>query len=299
VGGSLAGPPAVRGLTAVLVEYFTSLTGLRIPAIIYGTAWKKTDTQRLVETAIRQGFRGIDTACQPKHYDEAAAGAGIVASLNSGLSRRELYVQTKFTSVSGQDPERIPYDPTASLPKQIAQSFAASLRNLQTDYLDCLILHSPLPTAQLTLAAWQAFEALVDAGGVRQLGISNCYDLAELEHLWKHSRIKPVVVQNRFYAETGYDREIRAFCAQQHMVYQSFWTLTANPRILAHATLEALAAAHQRTPPQILFRYLTQSGIAPLTGTRSETHMREDLSVFEFALNVAERRALDGLFDAL
>jgi len=278
------------------VEYFTSITGLRIPGIIYGTAWKKTDTRRLVETAIRQGFRGIDTACQPKHYDEAAAGAGIAAC---GLARRELYVQTKFTSVSGQDPERIPYDPTAPLAEQVAQSFAASLRNLQTDYLDCLILHSPLPTAERTRAAWQAFEALVDAGGVRQIGISNCYDLAELEHLWNQSRIKPAVVQNRFYAETGYDREIRAFCANKHIVYQSFWTLTANPHVLAHPTLGALAAAHQRTAPQIFFRYLTQWGIAPLTGTRSETHMREDLSIFEFELNEAQRRAVDGIFDAI
>ena len=289
----------MTGLTAVLVEYFTSLTGLRIPAIIYGTAWKKADTQRLVETAIRQGFRGIDTACQPKHYDEAGAGAGMAACLNSGLVRRELYVQTKFTDVSGQDPQRIPYDPRAPLPDQVAQSFSASLRNLQTDYLDCLILHSPLPTAERTMTAWQAFETLVDAGGVRQLGISNCYDLAALERLWSDSRIKPAVVQNRFYAETGYDREIRAFCAKKQIVYQSFWTLTANPHVLAHPALAAQAAAHQRSAPQILYRYLTQAGVAPLTGTRSETHMREDLSIFEFALNVAERRTLDGLFDPI
>jgi diketogulonate reductase-like aldo/keto reductase len=268
---------------------------VEIPGIIYGTAWKKADTRRLVEAAIRQGFRGIDTACQPKHYDEAGTGAGIVACLNSGLARHELYLQTKFTSVPGQDPRQIPYDPTAPLAEQVAQSFAASLRNLQTDYLDCLILHSPLPTAQRTLAAWHAFEALVDAGGVRQLGISNCYDLAELEHLWSHSRIKPAVVQNRFYAQTGYDREIRAFCAKQRIVYQSFWTLSANPHVLAHPTLAALAAAHQRTAPQILFRYLTQWGVAPLTGTRSETHMREDLSIFEFELNATERRAVDGV----
>src|ERR1700686_3547864 len=270
-----------------------------MPKIIYGTAWKKADTERLVRIAIQQGFRGIDTACQPKHYDEAGVGAGVTACLGSGLVRRDLYLQTKFTHVSGQDPRRIPYDRTASLPEQIAQSFAASLRNLQTDYLDCLILHSPLPTAERTMAAWQAFEDLVDAGAVRQLGISNCYDLAELEHLWNGSRIKPAVVQNRFYAETGYDREIRAFCAKKQIVYQSFWTLTANPHVLAHPTLTALAAAHQRTAPQILFRYLTQAGVAPLTGTRSETHMREDLSIFEFELTAAQRRAVDGIFDAI
>jgi diketogulonate reductase-like aldo/keto reductase len=281
------------------MEFITSITGVRIPRLIYGTAWKKTDTQRLVQMAIQKGFRGIDTACQPKHYDEAGVGAGITACLGPGLARRDLYLQTKFTPLSGQDPRQIPYDPRASLPEQVAQSFAASLRNLQTEYLDCLILHSPLPTAEGTLAAWHALESLVDAGGVRQLGVSNCHTLADIEHLWRYSRIKPAVVQNRFHAETGYDREIRAFCSQQKIVHQSFWTLTANPHILAHATITALASTHKRTPPQILFRYLSQTGVVPLTGTRSETHMREDLTIFEFELTAAERRAVDKIFVAM
>jgi diketogulonate reductase-like aldo/keto reductase len=274
-------------------SYITTTAGVRIPRIIYGTAWKKADTERLVELAIRQGFRGVDTACQPRHYDEAGAGAGITACLNAGLTRADLYVQTTFTPVAGQDPNRIPYDPRASLPEQVAQSFAASLRNLQTEYVDCLVLHSPLPTAKQTLAVWRAFESLVDAGGVRQLGISNCYSLGAIEHLYRDSRIKPAVLQNRFHAETGYDRDIRAFCTERKVVYQSFWTLTANPRVLAHATIAASASTHKRTPPQILFRYLVQAGIVPLTGTRSETHMREDLGVFDFELTGAECRAVD------
>jgi diketogulonate reductase-like aldo/keto reductase len=269
---------------------------LRIPRIVYGTAWKKTDTERLVRLAIQHGFRGIDTACQPKHYDEAGVGAGVAASLHSRLSRGDLYLQTKFTAVPGQDPRRIPYDPRASLPVQVAQSFAASLRNLQTDYLDCLILHSPLPTTTQTLAVWHACESLVDGGGVRQLGISNCYTLTELQYLWHEARIKPAVVQNRFYADTGYDREIRAFCRRQQIVYQSFWTLTANPKVLAHAALSTLASTYQRTPAQILLRYLTQTGVVPLTGTRSEKHMRDDLSIFDFVLTTAELGAVNMIF---
>jgi len=274
-------------------SFVTSLAGVRIPQIIYGTAWKKADTERLVTQAIGSGFRGIDTACQPKHYDEAAVGAGIAASQ---LGRRDLYLQSKFTSVSGQDPRRIPYDARAPLRKQVAQSFAASLQNLQTDYLDCLILHSPLSTMEQTLAVWQAFESLVDAGGVRQLGISNCYGLADLERLHHDSRIKPAVVQNRFYAQSGYDREIRAFCSQQQIIYQSFWTLTANSHALSHSTVAALSSLHQRTAPQILFRYLIQSGVVPLTGTKSQTHMREDLAIFDFELTAAERQAVEEIF---
>src|ERR1700675_494009 len=104
---------------------------VRMPNIIYGTAWKKADTERLVRIAIRQGFRGIDTACQPKHYDEAGVGAGVAAGRDQNMPRAELFLQTKFTSLSGQDPALIPYDLCAPLPLDLAQSFAASLRNLQ------------------------------------------------------------------------------------------------------------------------------------------------------------------------
>ncbi len=218
------------------------------------------------------------------------------ACLNEGLSRAELYLQTKFTPLSGQDPNRVPYDPGARLTEQVAQSFQASLRNLQTSYLDCLVLHSPLTDAAQSMEVWQAMEAISDDAGARQLGISNCYSLAYLERLYRSARVKPAVVQNRFYAEAGYDREIRAFCRQRRIIYQSFWTLTANPRVLAHHKLAALASRYGRTPAQILFRYLTQVDIVPLTGTKTEAHMREDLEIFDFELTEAERDGLAALF---
>jgi diketogulonate reductase-like aldo/keto reductase len=263
------------------------------PRIIYGTAWKKTDTARLVALAIQMGFRAIDTACQPKHYDEAGVGAGVIAGLSPGLTRAALYLQTKFTSLSGQDPDRVPYDRKAPLPHQVAQSVAVSLKNLRTDYLDCVLLHSPMPTMTQTLSAWRALEACVDTEQVRQLGISNCYRLDDLKGLWEAARIKPQVVQNRFYADTNYDRAIRTYCDQRQIIYQSFWTLSANPQLLAHRTLTDPAAAHKRTAAQILFRYLTQIGVVPLTGTKSEIHMREDLSIFDFELSDEERNAID------
>jgi diketogulonate reductase-like aldo/keto reductase len=282
-------------------NFISSIAGVRVPGILYGTAWKKSDTEGLVRAAIRLGFRGIDTACQPKHYHEPGVGA-VAACLrgnlahSGGLAREDLYLQTKFTPVSGQDPARIPYDPKAPLPDQVRQSFAVSLRNLQTDYLDGLLLHSPFPSARQTLEVWQAMEALVEVGGIRQLGISNCYQLEQLEALYDSARIKPAMVQNRFHAETGYDREIRSFCREHRLIYQSFWTLTANPQVLAHRLVARLASKHRRTPAQILFRYLTQIGVVPLTGTRSETHMREDLGIFEFELAQPEREEMDALF---
>ncbi len=76
---------------------------MSIPRILYGTAWKKQRTEALVSQAIASGFRGIDTACQPKHYYEAGVGAAV-----AGLDRAQLYLQTKFTPLGGQDPKQIP-----------------------------------------------------------------------------------------------------------------------------------------------------------------------------------------------
>lgn len=266
------------------------------PRIIYGTAWKKADTAALVELALRHGFRGIDTACQPKHYHEAGVGEGVAACLSEQLTRADLYLQTKFTPLSGQDPASVPYERNAPLSEQVLQSCAVSLKNLQTTYIDCLVLHSPLANDSETLQAWQAMESLVAAGSVRQLGISNCYALKTLQALHRSAQIKPRVVQNRFYDKSGYDREIRAFCQSNQMTYQSFWTLTANPHILAHPAITSLAAKYDRTPAQIFFRYLTQTDVVPLSGTRSAAHMGEDLAIFEFELTHPERAALDALF---
>ena len=282
-------------LVAIVEEWWQEAS-VNTPGIIYGTAWKKERTDRLVTKAIERGFRGLDTAGQPKHYNEAGVGAALSACLRQGLTRADLYVQTKFTSLSGQDPRQIPYDPSARLEEQVAQSFRSSLRNLQTDYVDCYILHSPMPNPTHTAVVWQAMEVVADAGGARGLGISNCYSVSVLEALHRSAKIKPAVVQNRFCADTGYDREIRAFCGQHALIYQSFWTLTANPHILAHRTVTTLAARYSRTPAQILFRYLTQSGVVPLTGTTSEAHMREDLAIFEWSLSAQECAAMAALF---
>jgi diketogulonate reductase-like aldo/keto reductase len=258
------------------------------PPILYGTAWKKERTAGLVERALELGFRGVDTACQPKHYDEPGVGRGVAAFLARGGARGSLYLQTKFTPRDGQDPRRVPYDSQAPLATQIEQSCRASLQNLRVDYLDALLLHSPLRPFDKTLEAWRTFEAQVDAGVVRALGISNCYQPRELEALWQAARVKPSIVQNRFYRDTGYDQEIRAFCRQHGLHYQSFWTLTANPHLLAHRDLSALAVRRAATPAQILFRYLTQVGVTPLTGTSSEHHMQEDLAIFHLTLEPAE-----------
>jgi len=274
-----------------------SREGVKMPAIIYGTAWKKERTEALVVEAVKAGFAGIDTACQPKHYAEPLVGSALKALEAEGIARESLFVQTKFTPLEGQDPQRVPYDPAAPPAEQVAQSFAASRRNLQTEYVDSLLLHSPLFPFSKLMEVWRAMETVRKSGGAMQLGISNCYDPAVLARLFEEAECKPAVVQNRFYFDSGYDVALRRFCDANDIIYQSFWTLTANPHILASPLLREIARRHGKSEAQIFFGYLGSCGIIPLTGTTSPEHMREDLASFDIALTAADRDAIKALLD--
>mgnify|MGYP002630689667 CR=1 FL=1 len=268
----------------------STIAPVAMPPIIFGTAWKKEQTSALVLAALRAGYRGIDTACQPKHYNEAGVGEAIVSS---GLLRDAIYLQTKYTPVSGQDPARIPYDKTAPLDVQVKQSVAVSLNNLRTDWIDCLVLHSPLATHRDTMVVWRAMEQALAAGHVRSLGVSNCYDLDTFQRLYDEAKTKPTVLQNRFYRDSGHDTALRAFCAAHGVRYQSFWTLTGNPSAVSSDAVRKVAETHACTPQQVWFAFVGALGIVPLTGSRSEEHLRQDLDLPSLA--TAEVRELEAL----
>lgn len=266
-----------------------------IPRILYGTAWKKERTKELVELAINSGFRGVDTAGQPKHYNEKLVGEALASVFKNAFKRDEIYVETKFTPKEGQDPQNMPYNPNDPLEIQVKNSFESSKRNLQVDYVDSYILHSPLFPFSNLLKVWKAMEEIYNIGEAKQLGISNCYDLKTLQKLYESADIKPSVVQNRFYADTGYDKEIRQWCNEHNIIYLGFWTLTANPHILGSETIFNLAKKYKKTEAQIFYRYLTQNNIVPLIGTTSEQHMKEDLAIFEFELKIEELESITKL----
>ena len=280
------------------MHYVTSNQNIPIPCMIYGTAWKKERTADLVALALENGFRGVDTACQPKHYEEALVGEGCERFYAKGGKREELFIQTKFTPYNGQDgqvPLRLPYDPLAPLEEQIITSCRVSKQNLRTNYLDSLLLHSPLFPYNNLLKAWRVLESLFEKGDVRQIGISNCYDLLLLKNLYEDAQIKPSVVQNRFYADVHYDKTLRAWSNEKGIIYQSFWTLSANPHILHSSVLKGIAQQYIKSAEQIFYRYVSQKGIIPLNGTTSSLHMKEDLSIFEFTLSPEEIAHIDDL----
>lgn len=264
-----------------------------IPPFLYGTAWKEDQTERLTRLAIDNGFRGIDTANQRKHYFEAGVGAAVAAS---GVRRDELFLQTKFTYRDGQD-QRIPYEPKADPATQVRQSFASSLEHLRTDYVDSYVLHGPSRRRGLAPQdheVWRAMEELHAAGKTRHLGISNVA-LDQLEELWSFATVKPAFVQNRCYAVTRWDAEIRAFCKAKGIVYQGFSLLTANVNELRSAVFREIVKRTGRTPAQVVFRFAIEVGMLPLTGTTDAAHMREDLAALEFSLAPKDIARIEGI----
>jgi diketogulonate reductase-like aldo/keto reductase len=273
------------------------LDGFRVPCFLYGTAWKEERTRHLTELAVRQGFRGIDTANQRKHYHEAAVGQAAAAAVSGGLvTREELFLQTKFTFRGGQD-HRLPYDPNASVRTQVEQSLASSLEHLGVGVVDSYLLHGPTQRTGLAAAdweAWRAMEALHDAGRARLLGVSNV-SLDQLLRLCEQARVRPRFVQSRCYASRGWDRGVREFCAAHGLVYQGFSLLTANRDALAHPALTGIARRHGRSAAQVVFRFALDVGMVALTGTTDAGHMREDLEVLDFPLEPDEAERIEHL----
>lgn len=273
------------------------IRGVAVPTFLYGTAWKEDGTQRLVERALAAGFRGLDTANQPRHYDEEGVGRALAAaSRGAGPPRRDLFVQTKFTYARGQD-HRVPYDPRAPVAEQVEGSFHSSLDHLGLERIDGYLLHGlsrPRGLGEADREAWRAMESLHETGDVRLLGVSN-FGPEQLEELCDFARVSPAFVQNRCFARTGWDGAVRQVCEARGIVYQAFSLLTANPQALAHPTVRAVARRHERTVPQVIFRFAIEIGMIPLTGTSDPRHMEEDLDVYEFSLEPDEVRDIERL----
>ena len=260
--------------------------GVAMPWILYGTAWKEERTAELVRMALAQGFTGIDTANQRKHYHEAGVGEGL---REAGVPREQLFLQTKFTYQRGQD-HRLPFDPRAPLAQQVRQSFASSLEHLGVQRIDSYVLHGPESGRGLTAGdreVWRAMEALQREGGVGMVGVSNIAP-DQLLALCEVAEVAPAVVQNRCFARDGWDREVRAICRERGILYQGFSLLTANVRELAAPEVGAIARRLRATIPQVVFAFARAVGMNPLTGTTSETHMQQDLAAVDLVLEPAE-----------
>jgi diketogulonate reductase-like aldo/keto reductase len=288
-------PPVWRRRGTIARMTRRTVQGVSVPAFFYGTAWKEERTAALTRQALDAGFLAIDTANQRKHYVEAAVGEAVERFVGEGRATREqLFLQTKFTHVDGQD-HRLPYDAAAPPEVQVAQSMQSSLEHLRTTYIDSYVLHGPSLRDRINEEDWRIWQAMCElqrAGQTRLCGVSNV-SLPQVAELCRAGGPKPAFVQNRCYARTGWDHEVRALCQKEGIAYQGFSLLTANRRELASPVVQRIAARVGRTVPQVVFRFALQVGMIPLTGSSDRTHLAEDLAAFDFTLADDEVAAIE------
>ena len=210
-------------------------------------------------------------------------------------------IQTKFTPVKeGRDPNIYPYDVTADVEVQVEQSVASSLERLKTNYLDCLLLHNPYQNRDDTYRAWRAMEHFVPHT-VRSIGISNV-DLETLQGVHARAGIKPAVVQNLFTQiakGTNYptswppglpcpvmpfDRDVRAFCNDNGIIYQPWGLLWGNSSLLDAPSVHEAAEVIRITPQvalYLLIEALHPGSVQNLCGTKNAKRMQETFEGYE------------------
>ena len=275
-----------RKIMPTLIHHMRNLN----PYFMYGTAWKENKTEELTLMALKTGFRAIDTANQRKHYFEEGVGNGIASFLESGeYHRKDLFIQTKFTYKEGQD-NRLPYDPEADYPTQVQQSFQSSLVHLKTDYIDSYILHGPSTARGLNkqdYEVWETMEFLQKDGLTKFIGVSNI-NPNQLQLLIDNSSIQPKFVQNRCYAQLGWDRAVRNICGEFDIVYQGFSLLTANRRYISDQKIKKIAEKYEVPIPSIIFSFAKIIGMLTLTGTSNRDHMSQNISGLDIKLTNEE-----------
>ncbi|KAH6900155.1 NADP-dependent oxidoreductase domain-containing protein [Thelonectria olida] len=263
-----------------------------IPKLVYGTAWKKDQTADLVYKALTNGFRAIDTAAQPKHYNEKGVGQGVQRAIADGVAARDaLFIQTKFSPPVAQG-ENPPYRLDAPLADKVHQSVRSSLGYFtipgHEPYLDSVVMHSPMDTIEETMTVWKTLESYVP-DKIRNLGISNT-TLQVLQAINDQATVKPSVVQNRFHDRTSYETDLRAYCRGENIVFQSFWTLSANPNLFRAPPVREVAEGAKSSPVAAYYALvLGLEGVTVLDGTTKEEHMKDDLEGIELVGAWAER----------
>src|SRR5688572_30244663 len=249
-----------------------------IPQIGFGTSpLNDKEVAPLVVAAIEAGYRHIDTAY--RYNNEKGVGQGI---RDSRIERESLFVTTKLDGQFQGDDRAI-------------GGLEESLRRLGLDYVDLFLIHWPLPQRDEYVSTWKTFERLQAEGKVRSIGVSN-FKPAHLERLMAETEVVPAVNQIQLNPAITRTAE-REFHDKHGIVTQSYSPLGGDGAdLLGAPILSQLAEKHGKTPAQLVLRWHVQNGIVTVPKTANPERMRENLDIFDFALDaqdLAELAILD------
>ena len=255
------------------MEFVTLNNGVEMPILGYGTYQTPPRiTQRCVEDALSVGYRSIDTAqC---YGNEREVG---LACRSAGLPRDELFITTKLWGCHG-------YQDTL-------RSIDASLKRLDLDYIDLLLIHEPTGDVH---EIYRAMETVYKEGKLRAIGVSNFLEERYLD-LFNHCKVVPAVnqVETHVFRQQKKLRQLECQIGTRH---ESWSPLACGQNgIFQNGVLVKIAQSHGKTVAQVALRFLLQQGIIAIPKSTHIERMQENFAVLDFDLEAGEMQELEGL----
>jgi 2,5-diketo-D-gluconate reductase A len=251
--------------------------GQRMPQVGLGV-WQAPAhvTAEVVRTAIRAGYRSVDTAAA--YGNEAQVGEAV---RDSGLPRQEIFVTTKLRN------DDHGYD-------EALRAFDASLERLGLEYVDLYLIHWPSPARGRYIDAWRALIELREQGRVRSIGVSN-FMIEHLRRIVGETGEVPAVNQIELHPRFQ-QSDLRAFHAGQGILTES-WSPLGQGRILKDPVIARLAARHGKTPAQTIIRWHIDSGLVVIPKSVTPERIAENFEIFDFRLDEEDMAAIARLDD--
>jgi 2,5-diketo-D-gluconate reductase A len=249
--------------------------GVRMPQLGFGVFQVGDDEARAaVATALECGYRSIDTAAL--YGNEHGVGVAVSAS---GIPREELFVTTKLWNA----------DQGAG---RVLPAFERSIDKLGLDYVDLYLIHWPVPSRGRFVETWEAFQGLYAEGRMRAIGVSN-FTPPQLTRLLEETAVVPAV--NQVELHPGFQQpELRAF-HRAHGIATEAWSPLGQGAALTHPVITRLAERHEKTPAQVVLRWHLDLGNVVIPKSVTPGRIRENFSVFDFALTAEDARQIAGL----
>lgn len=251
--------------------------GLIIPNIGLGT-WHIKEQEiidKMIYNAYQAGYRHIDTAS--KYQNEKLIGNAIK---KYNIDRKSLFLTSKLWK------DDKGYERTLKAVEQI-------LNNLQTDYLDLLLIHWPMTSEnwkELNIETWKAFEKLYKEKKVRAIGVSN-FMVQHLETLLPNIEIYPMVNQIEFHPGFMQEETLK-YCMERNIVVEA-WSPLGSGKIFDNDILKKLSIKYDKSIAQICIRWCLQNNVIPLPKSTNKERIIENISVYDFSITEEDMNKID------
>lgn len=259
------------------VPTLTLNDGRTIPQVGFGVFLVEPgETERIVSDALELGYRHIDTAAI--YRNEEGVGRAIAAS---GIPRDELFITTKLWNADqGHDSALAAID--------------TSLEKLGLDHVDLYLIHWPTPKRDLYVASWNALEEIKASGKSTSIGVSN-FLVEHLERLERESDTVPAV--NQIELHPYHQRPAETAYGHDHGILTEAWGPLGQGKypLLELPEVTDAAAAHDRSPAQVVLRWHIQQGHIVFPKSNNRERIAENFALFDFELTDAEQARISAL----